>query len=300
MSEVLKKSSEYVMPDGKCVVWDRTALEAALADDAKKIDQALMSYLPVSGERYGVIYEAMRYSAEAGGKRIRPFLTLNFCRLFGGSDEAALPFAAAVEMIHTYSLIHDDLPCMDNDGMRRGKPSNHVRFGEATALLAGDALLTHAFAVASSNKAVSAAAVRDAVAAMACEAGPDGMIAGQVLDMIGERESFPYETLLQMNRKKTGCLIRLSCILGCIAAGQSDFTAANAYGDALGLSFQIIDDLLDAGSEDEKTTFLTFMSREKAYELAAELTDRAVDALAHTPAPGLLSALAFYLLERKK
>jgi geranylgeranyl diphosphate synthase, type II len=272
----------------------------ALTNNALNIETALKNYLLKTDTQYGILYDAMRYSVLGGGKRIRPFLTLEFCRLYGGSDEAALPFACAIEMIHTYSLIHDDLPCMDNDDYRRGQLTSHKKFGEANALLAGDALLTYAFEVTVSNKAVSPDTALKAVRILAVNAGTEGMVGGQQLDLLGEHESFDYDMLLRMNSLKTGRLIRAACLLGCLAAGQKDTSKALYYAERIGLAFQITDDILDDGEEDNKTTFLTFMSRDKARQTAERLTFEACGILDDTEGSETLRLLALYLLDRKQ
>lgn len=233
--------------------------------------------------------EAMSYSLENGGKRIRPVLTLEFCRLCGGDPEKALPYALAVEMIHTYSLIHDDLPCMDDDDMRRGKPSNHKVFGYADALLAGDALLTFAFEVLLSASD-DPAKLAKAGAVLARAAGCSGMIAGQVMDLQNEGVSAPLETVTKTDKLKTGEMISAAAVLGCIAAGGSDekIAAAEGYARNIGLAFQIVDDILDVtgdeaalgkpiGSDGEngKSTYVSLLGLEKSGELANELDEKA-------------------------
>lgn len=272
----------------------------ALTNNTIHIESALAAYLSITDNQYGVLYDVMRYGVLGSGKRIRPFLTMEFCRLYGGSEEAALPFACAIELIHTYSLIHDDLPCMDNDDYRRGRLTAHKNFGEANALLAGDALLTYAFEIAASNKAVTPESALEAVRILAIGAGAQGMVGGQQLDLIGEHEQFDYDTLLRMNMLKTGRLIRTSCLLGCIAAGQKETEKAIYYADRIGLAFQIVDDILDDGQEDEKTTFLTFMSRDKARQKAVELTKEACAILGGIKGSEILKMLAIHLLGRKQ
>ena len=277
------------------------ALDAALGKRDKDID---------------VIFDAVRYSALAGGKRIRPFLVLSVCEMLGGIDAAAMPFAVAIEMIHSYSLIHDDLPCMDDDDLRRGRPTNHKVYGEVTALLAGDALLTHAFGVAAANTEVPAEIRARAVELISRGAGCFGMIGGQVLDMLGEETPHSFEMLLKMHSMKTGALISLSAELGALAAGVTDaetIGAVRTYAENIGLAFQIVDDILDAvGDEatlgksvrtDEKegkTTFLSFMTEEKAREYAKDLTERAKSAIADIGGSEILLSLADYLLDRNK
>lgn len=279
------------------------SLSERITENSELIESAIKKCLDGSGRRYEVLIDSMRYSAYAGGKRIRPFLTLEFCRMLGGDVEAALPYACAIEMIHTYSLIHDDLPCMDNDELRRGKPTNHVKFGEATALLAGDSLLTYAFGVAVSGNKTSAEQNVDAVKLMSAQAGFDGMAGGQMLDLLGEHERLSYQEFLLMNRLKTGCLIKTACLLGCIAAGyregSDEYAAAEKYAESVGLAFQIEDDILDLGTEDNKTTFLTFLSVDEARSAVRELTDAAKKAVLPYDGDGILSAFADRLAVRK-
>lgn len=264
-----------------------------------------------------VLLDAEQYSLFAGGKRIRPTLVLEFCRLFGGKDEAALPFAAAVEMIHTYSLIHDDLPCMDNDDLRRGKPTNHKVFGDAVALLAGDALLTGAFEVAATNTEVPPEIASIATAYLASNAGRYGMIGGQVMDIEGEKRKLSPEELLKLHSLKTGALINAACVLGALAAGVTPGDGAMEkvvlYAEKIGLAFQIVDDLLDvtgdeqtlgkktgADKEHEKNTFLSFYTVEEAQFYADRLTAEAIDSLRSFEGNETLVALAKWLAIRKK
>lgn len=255
---------------------------------------------------FGVLFDSMSYSANGGGKRVRPTLTLEFFRMLSenGSDvDGALTLAAAIELIHTYSLIHDDLPCMDNDDMRRGKPTNHKVFGEATALLAGDALLTLAFEAVTDTPKLSDPAKVKAVSLLAKNAGSNGMIGGQQLDLLGEEhsKSFDFSLHRKMNLLKTGALISASAQLGCIAANADDdaFAAARTYAENVGLAFQVTDDLLDMGEEDEKTTYLSFMTAKEAAEYAASLTENAIKALSSFKNTETLTALAIFLRDRK-
>ena len=237
---------------------------------------------------------AMDYSLKNGGKRIRPMLTLEFCRLCGGDYEKAIPFALGAEMIHTYSLIHDDLPCMDNDDMRRGKPSNHIVFGYANALLAGDALLTLAFETVLAAEGVSAEAKAKAGLELAKAAGCSGMIAGQVMDLANEGRTAPLDDVRKTDKLKTGEMIKVSCIMGCIAAGADEekIKAAEIYSENIGLAFQIVDDILDVTSdektlgkpigsdaENQKSTYVSLLGLEKSAEYAEELTATAKNAL---------------------
>ena len=285
-----------------------------LNDNSLIINNALKKYLYYTDEKYSCLLDSMRYSTLSNGKRIRPYLTLEFNRLFGGNDEAAIPYACAIEMIHTYSCIHDDLPCMDNDDLRRGVPTNHIAYGEAAALLAGDALLTYAFELITDNQFVSDENKLHAVKLLAQSGGMHGMIGGQQLDLIGETTKFDFETLKQMQYLKTGKLLIASCILGCYASGnESHITAAEIYGEKIGLTFQIIDDILDitgdvkylgknTGSDsiNDKTTFLSFMSIDEAYKYAANLTDEACEAISGFTGSDILCETARYLLTRKK
>ena len=261
------------------------------------------------------IVEAMRYSALAGGKRLRPVLTLAFCSASGGNPADALPFACALEMIHTYSLIHDDLPCMDNDDLRRGKPTSHKVFGEGNAVLAGDSLLTYAFETAVRSGAVPAERVLEAVRVLAHEAGYFGMIGGQVLDLAGEHRRLSYEELVTLQNLKTGALIRAAVQMGCIVGGASDAQrdAACIYADKLGLAFQIQDDILDIegdaavfgkpiGSDEKsgKATFPSLLGLEACKEKVRTLTEEAVAALRVFPDHEFLAALAESLVGRNK
>ncbi len=238
--------------------------------------------------------EAMSYSLENGGKRIRPALTLEFCRICGGDIKSALPLAVAVEMIHTYSLIHDDLPCMDDDDMRRGKPSNHKVFGYANALLAGDGLLTLAFETVLSASDLSYEQKAKAGLELAKAAGCAGMIAGQVMDLENETKQADIDCVTTTDKLKTGEMIKVSAVLGCIAANADErkIKAAETYCEKIGLAFQIVDDILDVtsseaelgkpiGSDNEngKSTYVSLLGLEKSNETALKLTDEAKNSL---------------------
>lgn len=282
-----------------------------------EIEQALERYLPVNQTQYAVLIEAMRYSLLGGGKRIRPILLLEFYRLCGGKQEAAMPFACAVESIHAYSLIHDDLPCMDDDDMRRGKPSCHKQFGQAMALLAGDALQTLAFSLMLREETVcTIGADRAAKAAgvLANAAGAHGMVAGQVIDLLASGKQTTLEQLQQMHRCKTGALISAACQMGCILAGGTpeQIAAAVAYADALGLAFQIVDDVLDVAGEtaalgkqtgsdaaNDKSTYVSMLGMQQAQQAVQTLTEQAIDALSvFGQEADDLRALAAYLAKR--
>ena len=263
-------------------------------------------------EWYGDLQESMEYSLLAGGKRLRPVLVLECCRLCGGDVDKAIPFAAAVEMIHTYSLIHDDLPAMDNDDMRRGRPTNHVVYGEATAILAGDALLTAAFEQLAKAD-LPAERVVKAVTCLSRCAGAPGMVGGQVLDMAGEGHALTVGELEQLQSLKTGALISASAQLGCIAAGgiEAQREKVAAYAAALGRAFQVRDDMLDEistaeelgkpiGSDraNEKSTFLTALGLDECRSLVDKLTEQAILALDCFEQPGFLTWLAGEMAQR--
>ena len=265
------------------------------ADYKQRIDAALETFFaaeddfPMKG-----LADAMRYSLLAGGKRIRPMLVLEFCRISGGDIEAALPVACAVEMLHTYSLIHDDLPCMDNDDLRRGRPTNHKVFGECTATLAGDALQAEAFgtilrsSLPADRRAACAGHLADAV-------GLDGMCGGQFLDMLGEGKHLSREELDEINCRKTGALLIAACQMGVSAAGgtEEQLEAASQYGAALGVAFQIRDDMLDVLSTEEelgkpigsdvkehKNTYMALLGESGCMEMVEKMTALAKKALA--------------------
>ena len=237
------------------------------------------------------LFDAMEYSLLAGGKRLRPVFAFEFCRLCGGDWKKAAPFAAAIEMIHTYSLIHDDLPCMDNDDFRRGRPTNHKVYGEAMAVLAGDALLTDAFSVASTAR-LEGEAMADAIGVLAECAGSLGMVGGQVLDIMSEQRVLSEQEVLDIQSRKTGALIRAACATGAIAGGanEAQFDAACQFAAGLGLAFQIRDDMLDVigtkeemgkgvGTDASKNTFVRLYGLEKCEQLVQKYTACAIDAL---------------------
>lgn len=242
----------------------------------------------------GDIYPAMEYSLLAGGKRLRPTLTLEVCRMCGGNEDTALALGCAVEMVHTYSLIHDDLPAMDNDDLRRGKPTNHKVYGEATAILAGDGLLTAAFGVIAGAGGLTEGQRLAAIHALSAAAGPQGMIGGQILDMQGEQRSLTLSEIEELQRLKTGALICCAVRMGCIAAqaGQEQTQAVERYAGKLGLAFQIQDDILDAVSTTEtlgkpvgsdqanhKSTYVTLLGVEECVQRVQALTQEAKAAL---------------------
>lgn len=256
--------------------------------------------------------EAMWYSLMAGGKRIRPVLVLEFCRVCGGAVENALSAACALEMIHTFSLIHDDLPCMDNDDMRRGKPSCHKAYGEAAALLAGDALLNYAYAVIADDENLSYEKRIKLISDLSASVGINGMIGGQVIDT-NYKGIFDEQTLLDMYSMKTGALLKTACRMGCIAADADceKIKCAEKYAEKLGLAFQIIDDILDITGDEklfgkpigsdassQKITYASLNGIEKSREYAKKLTDEALEILDKFDNSSFLKELTNYLLNR--
>ena len=294
---------------------DFAALNARMSENAKKVNTLLEKILSRNDDDIEIIFDAQRYSLLAGGKRVRPFIVNEVCRMLGGDERCSMPLACAVEMIHCYSLIHDDLPCMDNDDLRRGRPTNHKVFGYATALLAGDALLTHAFGVAAENEFASPAQNAQAVSVLSRSAGELGMIGGQIMDLDGETRQLAHEKLLKLHSMKTGALMTCAAKLGAIAAGfavdSPETEAVVLYAANIGLAFQVIDDILDVvGDEAElgkslrsdadrnKTTFMTYYSVDEARAYAASLTAQAVSAISDFERSEMLTDLAAYLLDR--
>lgn len=277
------------------------------------IEEEIASSVPTLSGELSAVPEMLRYSLESGGKRVRPLLCLLFCEAAGGEAEKALPFAAAVEFVHTYSLIHDDLPCMDNDDYRRGKPSSHKQFGEANALLAGDALLTHAFyliAQGAREGRVSAEAAVGAAAELSRLCGAAGMIGGQYIDLAYENREATADVLFQQDALKTAALIEAACVMGLLAAGADDtmIRAARDFALGLGMAFQITDDLLETAEEgvssDEangKATYVGLLGAAEARARAKEYTDSAIRALdIFGDKADALKALADALLRRTK
>jgi len=314
-------------------------LQQALSENSQQVDEAMDEILPTtagistkvisltsgvasdeeppethSGEHK--IIEAMRYSSFGGGKRIRPFLTVECAGLFGVSSDAAMTTAAAIEFIHTYSLIHDDLPAMDNDDFRRGKPSCHKAFGEAAAILAGDALLTYAFEVLTSSKVHADTAVRcELIRVIAKAAGVRGMVGGQMMDLDAEGEAMDADEVIRLQRLKTGEMFAVSCEAGAILGKAPELlrNALKRYAHDIGLAFQIVDDLLDVeGTREEtgkkvrkdqevgKATLVSVLGPERAREQANILADQAKQYLRHFDKKAdRLRALADYVVSRK-
>lgn len=283
------------------------------------VNDNLFRYLPSKDILQKSIVDAMEYSLAAGGKRIRPVLTLAFCEACGGYVENALPFACAVEMVHTYSLIHDDLPCMDNDFLRRGRPANHIANGEAVALLAGDALLTRAFEIMlcdETSDLVGAEATVQAAGCLARSIGVLGMIGGQVIDLESEGKILTQSALDKMHKLKTGALITAAAKMGCIAAqaDKNKIFAAENYANSIGLAFQIMDDVLDVTSTSadlgknvgsdlaaRKSTYVSCLGVEKSKRMVLNLTENAVKSLDVFGArKEFLKTLAVNLSKRKR
>ncbi len=285
-----------------------------LNGDIKIINDALVTYMEHESNPQSKIYEAMEYSLYAGGKRLRPVLMLETAKMCGGSAEAILPFACAMEMIHTYSLIHDDLPAMDNDDLRRGMPTSHKKFGEAMAILAGDALLNKAFEITSSVKDAEPSLVLRAISMLSNSSGTEGMIGGQVVDIESEGKDIELSELKYLHLLKTGAIIRSSCTIGAVLSGASEeeIQAVDSFASNLGVAFQIRDDILDCtGTQEElgkpigsdeaenKNTYVKLLGLEKSRELVAEYSQKAVSALdVFGEKAEFLKWLADYLVNR--
>lgn len=262
---------------------------------AADFENRIKTLFSEKGTEYAVVTEAMRYSLADGGKRLRPFLIEAFYKLCGGESDRSVNFQLAMECIHTYSLIHDDLPCMDNDDMRRGKPSCHKRFGEEYALLAGDGLLTLAFNVAAKTTDISSERVLKAIEILSDCAGIDGMVGGQTVDLLSEgKADVDTERLTLICSLKTGALIKASCLIGAVLAGatEAEQQAAIDYAESLGLAFQIVDDILDvtgdetklgkpihSDEENQKVTFVSLLGIDTCKKKVSELTENAKSAL---------------------
>lgn len=290
-------------------------MKEQLKQRINEIDKALEGFISKEKNPQSRIYEAASYSLFAGGKRLRPILLSECFKMCGGKDvKSVMPFACAMEMIHTYSLIHDDLPAMDNDDFRRGKPTNHKVFGEDIAILAGDALLNFAFETALSAKDVDAQSKLSAISVMAASSGWDGMIGGQVVDLESEDKRISLDELKYIHKLKTGALISASCTMGAVLAGADEekLFKIKEYAENLGIAFQIQDDILDVtadekelgkpvGSDEKngKSTYVTLCGLEKAKEYAKEYTKKALDALDSFSENKFLKELTEYLLVRR-
>jgi len=288
-----------------------TELEAKI----NVVNQALQKYFVKQENHQASIYNAMEYSLFSGGKRIRPVLCLAAAELFGGGEEV-MPFACALEMIHTYSLIHDDLPCMDDDDLRRGKPTNHVVFGEGMAVLAGDALLNCAAETVLQNSQVPAPQTLEAMKVLFASSGTEGMIGGQVIDLESEGKTVDAVTLMAMHVHKTGALIIAAAKMGAIIAGatREDVLNMENFARYVGVAFQIKDDILDVesttdvlgkpvGSDslNEKTTFVTLYGLEQSKKMLEDYTQKAIEVLApYGESAEFLRELALFLLQRDR
>ena len=286
-------------------------------DRSREYRAYIENYLKEYIERHNaepqkILYDAMGYSLLAGGKRLRPIFVFDFCRMCGGQWQNAAPFAAAMEMIHTYSLIHDDLPSMDNDDYRRGRLTNHKVYGEAMAILAGDGLLTDAFGMAASAVLPNPADMATAIGILATNAGSLGMVGGQVLDILSEERTLTEQEVIDIQSRKTGGLINAACVLGVLAAGGSEvqIQAASGFAALLGLAFQIRDDMLDVigtqeemgkgvGTDATKNTFVRLYGLEKCEELVQKYTARAIDLLDAFSDTDYMIALAKSLTDRR-
>lgn len=290
----------------------RIKLEA-YCEKINKVLEQITAERPALREK---ISEAMGYSLMAGGKRLRPVLMLEFCRMCGGDPDSILDIACSIELIHTFSLIHDDLPCMDDDDFRRGRPSCHKQFDEATALLAGDALNTLAFEVIANSATegrISAQTAVMLISVLSKAVGVNGMIGGQVIDLGAENREITLEELVILQKFKTGALIEAACVMGVVLAGRFELIPAAAdYADALGRAFQIVDDILDvtgtfeelgkpigSDSEQHKNTFVTFLGVEGAHNEAERLTKTALITLEQFEDCDFLSELTEELLDRR-
>lgn len=279
------------------------SIKDQLLENSILMEKELSNCYPTNSCAHNGLLEAQRYGLLGGGKRIRSFLLLHITKTLGGNIDAAIPYACAIEMIHASSLIHDDMPCMDNDDMRRGKASTHKAYGETLALLAGDAMLIKAFEVAINNPHCSSATNSRAVKILTQCAGDMGMLVGQALDTVPSTDNISLEDLVRLHQLKTGQLISASAQLGCLAAGIDDqdkkYNALIKYAQNVGLAFQIIDDILDFNEgKRELNTFTSFMSLGDATRYAINLTQMGIDAISSID-DGTLKSLAEYLIKRE-
>ena len=292
-----------------------TNLETREKTYIEAIEKALSSYMEIDDPQVEGLTEAMRYSVSCGGKRIRPILLLEWTRMCGGDFKKAIPFACALEMIHTSSLIHDDMPCMDNDDMRRGKPACHIKYGENTALLAGDALSVQAFSIIA-DSCLPTATILKCIKILADSTGVVGMLGGQMMDEENERANITdCKRIEATDLKKTGALIRSACEIGAIIGGGSEeeIQAAVKYGNELGIAFQIQDDILDvtgdekllgkaigSDKETDKSTYTSLLGLEKAKEQAAFHSEEAIKAINIFKDNDYLLSLVKALMERDR
>ena len=291
-------------------------IDKKIEDNAAYINEKLGRLFAGGDGDISRVIEAMKYSTLAGGKRIRPFLVMSVCEALDGDRYAAERFALAIELIHTYSLIHDDLPCMDDDDYRRGKLTCHKVYGESTAVLAGDALLTRAFGLISEDERIASGMRLKAISVLSAAAGYAGMIGGQIIDLESEGRQITYEELARMHSLKTGALIRAACSLGCISAGIFEgktYESINKYAEGIGRVFQLVDDILDVTATSEqmgkpahsdeknnKTTYLSFVSIDMARQIAELITEKATECIKDINNRETLESLAVYLKDRAK
>lgn len=278
------------------------AIITKLNNNSILLERELSRIFDYEDPDYSKIIEAQKYGLLGGGKRIRAFLVMELCRLFGGDEKNALPYACAIEMIHASSLIHDDMPCMDNDDFRRGKPSTHKAFGESLALLAGDSLMVKAFETAIRNPHLTIESNAKVIDILSASTGDSGMLGGQTMDISAASHKLDLESLMRLHSMKTGKLISASAKLGCIAAdvGEADerYCSSVKYAESVGLAFQIIDDVLDyREGKSELNSFLAHMSENEAISMANKLTIEGIDAIKPYD-DGTLEELATYLITR--
>lgn len=278
------------------------AIITKLNNNSILLERELSRIFDYEDPDYSKIIEAQKYGLLGGGKRIRAFLVMELCRLFGGDEKNALPYACAIEMIHASSLIHDDMPCMDNDDFRRGKPSTHKAFGESLALLAGDSLMVKAFETAIRNPHLTIESNAKVIDILSASTGDSGMLGGQTMDITAASHKLDLESLMRLHSMKTGKLISASAKLGCIAAdiGEADerYCSSVKYAESVGLAFQIIDDVLDyREGKSELNSFLAHMSEDEAISMANKLTIEGIDAIKPYD-DGTLEELATYLITR--
>lgn len=289
-------------------------LDTILKEKITKINSSLTRYMSYEENPQSIIYDAMKYSLFAGGKRLRPVIMLLVSDMLSGDENEVMPFACAMEMIHTYSLIHDDLPSMDNDDLRRGKPTNHKVYGEAMAILAGDSLLNRAFEITSNHKYKNPERALSAIASLSNSSGTEGMIGGQTVDIQSEGKKISEDELIYLHTLKTGAIIRSSGVIGAIMAGASkdEIKAIDDFCKNLGIAFQIQDDLLDvtgneaelgkpigSDTDSEKTTFVSLFGIEGTKKAVCDYTNKAISSLEiFGEKANILIELANYLINR--
>ena len=277
------------------------SLKETILEDCNIINEKLNCIFQNADKDYISLFDSMNYSLLSGGKRIRPCITLEICKMLNGNQKKALTLGSAIELVHTYSLIHDDLPCMDNDDFRRGKLTNHKKFGEATALLAGDGLLTYAFTLISEDINLSSDEKAKAISLLAKNAGSFGMIGGQQMDMDGEKKKLSYEEYKKMCSLKTGALIKTAALFGCISSNCDEdvYKTIEKYSENIGLLFQLVDDLLDEGEEPDKSTFLNYMTKSEASEYILRIENESIEMIKDLDKNEFFGEFTHYLANRK-